>query len=264
MLKSSVIFVRGLNSYGDDSLHLGPLKIGRMDHHLDRYFSNRQTSFITLPDIGKGDFERHLENLKSSLKRVFDQGQVSNSVHIVAHSAGGVLSRALVHDSEFSHRILSLTTIGTPHRGSQLAHAVIGFNKHHKNLDRFFRTFGYDATQRTPNFSWLTRQAMTNFNESVPNLPNIVYACFVFNLRPELRSSPIRLLNKSLSLSEPGDGLVTPESQAWGQCLGELQLDHLQQLGYNLHLIPKHRRRINSEFLKMLDQMIFHLESVEE
>jgi triacylglycerol lipase len=46
-------------------------------------------------------------------------------VHIIAHSMGGLDARHMIVDLEMADRVASLTTIGTPHRGTVLAdHAL--------------------------------------------------------------------------------------------------------------------------------------------
>src|SRR3954453_15019638 len=42
-------------------------------------------------------------------------------VHLIGHSMGGLDSRMLLSDPAWSGRVLSLTTIGTPHLGSSIA-----------------------------------------------------------------------------------------------------------------------------------------------
>src|SRR4051795_6034337 len=53
-------------------------------------------------------------------------GQILSSfphepVHLIGHSMGGLDARMLLSDPDWSRRILSLTTIGTPHLGSSIA-----------------------------------------------------------------------------------------------------------------------------------------------
>lgn len=52
--------------------------------------------------------------------------EVPGPVHIIAHSMGGLDARQAIarHPAETA-RVLSLTTIGTPHRGSEVADAIV-------------------------------------------------------------------------------------------------------------------------------------------
>ena len=46
-------------------------------------------------------------------------------VHIIAHSMGGLDARHMIVDLEMADKVASLTTIGTPHRGTILADHVL-------------------------------------------------------------------------------------------------------------------------------------------
>jgi triacylglycerol lipase len=47
-------------------------------------------------------------------------------VHLIAHSMGGLDSRYLISSLHYASKITSLTTLGTPHRGSPLADIALG------------------------------------------------------------------------------------------------------------------------------------------
>ena len=53
------------------------------------------------------------------------QGDVG-PVHILAHSLGGLDSRYMISKLDMAERVLSLTTLGTPHRGTTFADWGIG------------------------------------------------------------------------------------------------------------------------------------------
>ena len=46
-------------------------------------------------------------------------------VHLIGHSLGGLDSRFLISKLGMADRVLSLTTIGTPHHGTPLADIVV-------------------------------------------------------------------------------------------------------------------------------------------
>src|SRR4051812_27396706 len=58
-------------------------------------------------------------------------------VHIIGHSLGGLDARGLLADPAWRNRILSLTTIGTPHLGTFLADfAKLRVGRVYRLLDR--------------------------------------------------------------------------------------------------------------------------------
>ena len=61
--------------------------------------------------------ERRARRLGEQIVRAFGD----EPVHLIGHSMGGLDARRLLADESWQERILSLTTIGTPHLGSSLA-----------------------------------------------------------------------------------------------------------------------------------------------
>src|SRR4051812_15186044 len=57
----------------------------------------------------------------SELLADIDRAAPHEPVHIIAHSMGGLDARYLISKLAPAGRVLSLTTVGTPHRGSAFA-----------------------------------------------------------------------------------------------------------------------------------------------
>lgn len=75
------------------------------------------------------DFAGSVELRSGQLKqRVEDALTASGAskVHIIAHSMGGLDARRMIVDLRMAEKVASLTTIGTPHRGTILADHVLG------------------------------------------------------------------------------------------------------------------------------------------
>jgi hypothetical protein len=101
-----------------------------------------------------------------------------NSVHVVAHSKGGLDTRAWLSASGAANaagtpgftpfRVLSLTTLGTPHRGSALADLVLGIEATSVGLFGF--TVGSLASLgiSSPSFPDLTTFSAAAFNPPLP------------------------------------------------------------------------------------------------
>src|SRR6266496_6227439 len=62
------------------------------------------------------DLKRYLET---------DPDVAGRQVHLIAHSMGGLDARFMISKLNLADQILSLTTIGTPHRGSPIADHVV-------------------------------------------------------------------------------------------------------------------------------------------
>jgi triacylglycerol lipase len=94
------------------------------------------------------------EELKKHVDLAIDEckakaGCDASKVNLVAHSMGGLDCRVLVSQLGYGDRVASLTTISTPHAGSNIAD--VGLNlldkvKADDALDKFFEAFGMTFT----------------------------------------------------------------------------------------------------------------------
>lgn len=150
----------------------------------------------------------------------------TDRVVIVAHSMGGLDARYAIAELGLHERVAALVTIGTPHRGTPIAHGignVAGLARMSRLLDEQLAVIGD-----------LSPQSMVEFNRRVRDVPSVAYLSYVGAPRQSdqvnavLRAS-MRLLAKR---SGPNDGLVPAESQRWGTVLGEIEADHWAQIGW--------------------------------
>ena len=138
-------------------------------------------------------------------------------VNIVAHSMGGLDARYLIsriQPQEF--KIMSLTTIATPHRGSSAADMIfrdIG----PENVNGLYRLLGR-LKINTGAFSQLTCQYIRDrFNPVVPNDPQVRYFSYGASATPHI-FSVFRLSHDLIEVIEgPNDGLVSVASSKWGK-----------------------------------------------
>src|SRR4029077_5920819 len=66
------------------------------------------------PIAGTGKRARRLAD---QIERAFPD----EPIHLIGHSMGGLDARRMLANAEWQRRVLSLTTIGTPHLGTALA-----------------------------------------------------------------------------------------------------------------------------------------------
>jgi triacylglycerol lipase len=165
-------------------------------------------------------------------------------IHIVAHSMGGLDARyALDHDLYgLAARVASLSTIGTPHRGSPIADLLIGPESSSTRPRRAV----YAALRRaleifrvpTGALQELTVASAERFNREHPTIANIPCYCYA-GKRPE--SYPLQLLAAYIRSTgrtqeeRDNDGLVSVASATWTP-LAEApwSTDHLGEVGHSL------------------------------
>jgi len=142
----------------------------------------------------------------------------AEKVNLIAHSMGGLDARYAISRLGLADRVLSLTTIGTPHRGSPLADLC----------RRIFKTLDLEMLHD------LTSGRMSAFNLEIPDVPTVTYASVVAS-EDRAEMNPL-LWASHLYLSEcagPNDGIVPASSQPWGEVWREIRADHWAQIGWS-------------------------------
>lgn len=171
--------------------------------------------------VRKDDTNSHVEPIK---------------VNIIAHSMGGLDSRYLIsklHNSNY--KVVSLTTISTPHHGSEVADFIMDT----VNPKLIF-------SQAIPQ---LTTDYLKEFNEEVPDKEDVAYFSYGARFTPRwfnafrtpwniMRHRIDRDNNRNKEYkSLDNDGLVSVESAKWGKYLGTLdQVDHLDLINWTNRL----------------------------
>jgi len=148
-------------------------------------------------------------------------------VHLIGHSMGGLDARMLLSDPAWSRRVLSLTTIGTPHLGSSIADfAQIKAGRVYRLLTRL----GIDHR----GFLDVTRRNAGEFHRAVA--PPRGVPCFSIAGNPSAEDVcwPLHRFYVALyELEGPNDGLVSVESAlAFGTPLPDWPVDHLRQMNW--------------------------------
>ncbi|KAF2853363.1 alpha/beta-hydrolase [Plenodomus tracheiphilus IPT5] len=133
-------------------------------------------------------------------------------------------------------KILSLTTIATPHRGSAFADYMfetIG-PRQIKRIYKVMEYFGFE----TGAFSQLTVEYMkNNFNPKTPDIPDVKYFSYGASLEPNKWS----VFAASHAIIKPteglNDGLVSVHSSKWGDYKGTLiGVSHLDLINWTNRL----------------------------
>jgi triacylglycerol lipase len=151
-------------------------------------------------------------------------------VHVIGHSSGGLDARRLLAEPGWRKRILSLTTIGSPHQGTIIADfAKLRVGRIYRLLD----ALGVDYRGCLD----VTRRAARQFHRRHPQ-PNDL-PCFSLAGEPKADDVvwPLHRLYEALSEMEGlNDGLVPAESaRAFGSPLPSWPLDHLRQMNWLTH-----------------------------
>ncbi|PFH54833.1 hypothetical protein AMATHDRAFT_362 [Amanita thiersii Skay4041] len=227
-----VVFCHGL--LGFDSVTIGlsiaPVQVTHWRGIKEVLESNGTEVLITRVPATSSYVDR-AKVLEEKISQVYP----NKSVHLIGHSMGGLDCRYLAtHLTDRNFRVLSITTIATPHRGSSFA-------------DHFLETVGRDRMPQVlslldllPNgggdgkaFECLTVEHMRQFNEETPDVGGIKYFSWGARYEPGLIDTWKWPHSVIMEKEGNNDGLVSIESAKWGTYLGTLEhVNHLDLVGW--------------------------------
>ena len=105
------------------------------------------------------------QQLKKFIQGAFPQ----EKVHLIAHSMGGLDARYAISCLGLHEQTLSLTTLGTPHRGTTAAD--VGVSRLEKLIKPWLKFFNIPCDA----FYDLTTEKCQAFNDKVPDVPGVNY-----------------------------------------------------------------------------------------
>jgi triacylglycerol lipase len=226
-LRSPIVLVHGL---------LGFDRLGMGDWTITQYFrgipemlqaaGNRVLSARLSPTGG-------IEERARQLKELIDRESPLEPVHLFAHSLGGLDSRAMIARLSMAPRVLSLTTLGTPHRGTSFADW--GVRRFARVFCPIFEFFGVPFQA----FKDLTTDQCKRFNAETPDAPGVRYFSVAGRFlapwqQPEWQI-PARIVEKR---EGPNDGVVSVASARYGEDCQVWDGDHLNLVNWTHPLAP--------------------------
>jgi triacylglycerol lipase len=157
----------------------------------------------------------------AELKAFLDREAPGERLHLIAHSMGGLDSRYLISRLDMAERVVSLTTLGTPHRGT--AFADWGIRRVERLVAPFLDFLGLPHEA----FNDLTTAGCAGFNEQTPDAPNVRYFSvagqFTLGWSMFAWQLPHRIIEK---VEGSNDGLVAVASAKWGEAFEVWEGDH--------------------------------------
>jgi triacylglycerol lipase len=156
------------------------------------------------------------------LKDFLVQHSPQEPVHIIAHSLGGLDARYMISCLDMAPHVLTLTTLGTPHRGTSFADWGI------HRLERIAKPILDIIGIPYQGFYDLTRASCKHFNDTVRDAPNIRYFSVAGKHEGHILH-PEWFLPSSIVTKYEGDndGIVSVESAKYGEDFDVWDGDHL-------------------------------------
>ena len=220
-LRAPIVLVHGL--FGFDQLRIGKWVLTDYFHGIPP----------ALQQAGNRAFVARLSPTdgiaaRAAQLRDFIQAQSPDEpVHLLAHSMGGLDARHMISHLDMAGRVLTLTTLGTPHRGTPFADW--GLSRVGRVVVPVLDKFGLPRQA----FDDLTVTACKEFNENTPNAERVRY----FSVAGRMTS---RWRNPTWNLSAPivekaegaSDGVVSIQSATWGESLDVWEGDHMNLINF--------------------------------
>lgn len=172
--------------------------------------------------------------LKSLIRREVGR----QPVHVIGHSLGGLDARYMITALGMHKQVLTLTTVGTPHRGTTFADWAV---------DRFARTFSPILRGLgVPDGALfdLTTERCREFNDRVPDRSEVRYFSVAGDCDPNWLYPGWRLPYGIVGRAEGrNDGVVSVASATWGERTEIWAGDHLNLVNW-----PNRRMRRAGEW----------------
>ena len=236
----AVVLAHGLLGWGARTAHkiCGAAYFHRIEDHLRRKHGLRVLT-PTVAGIAHSSV-RGAELLEQI--HAWPERRAGERVTVIGHSQGGLDARWAVSQLGGDGLIQHLITLSTPHHGSALCEDVAlpllrcTPGSLHSVIDSL--CVPVEAAD------FLSSGALRDFNEACPDSSDVLYQSlggargrYAEYWAPFIATAP--LLNRF----DPGpnDGLVSAASSRWGEYLGTLAYDHVDQLNFPLkvvHLAP--------------------------
>ncbi|KAI9706038.1 MAG: hypothetical protein M1836_005444 [Candelina mexicana] len=210
--KNPIVLAHGL--LGFDELHLAGHLLPGIHYWrgITEALAIKDIEVITASVPASASIEQRAAKLAADIEKKAGGKQVN----IIAHSMGGLDSRYMISRLKPPNvKVLSLTTIASPHRGSAFADFVferIGTQR----LPTVYKALEY-LRMETGAFTQLTRRYMREeFNPKTPDLSDVRYFSYGATAEPKLWSV-FRQSHRIVEEHEgPNDGLVSVASSKWG------------------------------------------------
>jgi triacylglycerol lipase len=163
----------------------------------------------------------------TELKAFLDRESPHDPVHIIGHSMGGLDSRHMISRLDMSERVLSLTTIGTPHRGTAFADWGVRRLAPYVQPILDLLHIPYEAI-----FD-LTTTRCRKFNEETPDAQKVRYFSVAGRFEPNWMYPEWQIPHRIIRRKEgPNDGLVSETSATYGEDCAKWEGDHVSLINW--------------------------------
>ncbi len=218
---------------------------------------------------GKTDSWSGIENNALALGEAVDSVLElcsADRVNIIAHSKGGIDARYMISTLGYAPKIASLTTVSTPHTGSELVDFIYDIKYIHTSLAKkitylLAKLYGDRSPDPVRIVEDLGTKNMAAFNAKNPDSPSVYYCSCASVMRDRFDDLTFLMTYPYLKkVAGANDGIVSLASAKWGRDFRMLGGTMPGGISHT-EVIDVKRRRISGidipgEYLRIIDNLI--------
>jgi len=253
-LKYPVILVHGVGAK-DNKLFWGRIPEKLKNAGVNVFFGNT--------DSWSGVENNALE-LKTSVDAVLEECE-TEKVNLIAHSKGGIDARFLISTLGYAPKIASLTTISTPHLGSELVDFIFDQKYIHTELVKkivrsLAKLYGDKSPEPHKIVEDLRTENMIKFNQRNLDANSVYYSSYQSLMHNELDDLSFALTyNLIKKIAGENDGIVSLKSSVWGKDFTLIKGLKLNGISH-AEILDVKRKKISgidipAEYLKIVDKL---------
>jgi triacylglycerol lipase len=211
-----------------------------------------------------GTIESCAEEIKrQALAAMAETG--AEKINVIAHSKGGLDARYMISRLGMADHVASLTTISTPHRGSELLDLLTKlkeptYRKICSRIDAVYRKMGDPAPDVYSAGKQLAPAFCEEFNRLTPDAPGVYYQSYASVMKKPSSHALLSLPFAAMKvMAGDNDGLVTIESAQWGEFKGSFKSSQNRGIshGDEIDLMRRDYEGFNmaDEYLKIVSDL---------
>jgi triacylglycerol lipase len=220
-LRAPIVLVHGL--FGFDRVCMGKLVLAEYFRGVPealRAVGNRVLLARLSPTAG-------IAARANQLKRFLDRETPNEPVHLFGHSMGGLDARYAISHLNMAGRVLTLTTLGTPHHGSSFADWAVN------RVVPVFQPMLSFLRLPQQAFLDLTTHACAEFNRQTPDAPGVRYFSVAGRYQRHWLNPSWQLTGAIVERAEgPNDGVVSVASARHGEACDVWDAHHMNLVNW--------------------------------
>lgn len=186
----------------------------------------------------------------------------ADKVNVIAHSKGGLEARYLISSLNMQDKVASLTTLGTPHRGSKSIEIIPKFILKVSGfcMNVWMRVMGDRHPDAYRAYLSFRADNAEEFNKNNLDSPAVYYQSYAFAMKHDILLWITHLfINK---LEGENDGLVAVKSAQWGDFKGVMRsnskrgISHCDEVDLRRRAFTKKSGDGVSDILEIYDEIV--------